>query len=327
MPGEPIRRGFLAPEIIAETGAQYYVGTPKKSPEVRTARLAESPGKSRVIRSSTVLSRTTARSPIIAPMPRLTRQVRFAVNSIPDGQLQSPPTNSFGGYPSLTGLGHFFALDVTVRGELAESSSYLLDVKDIDSPVRQRVVPMVESRIRSGKFGGGARVARDLFDELSGIWPAVALDAIALYLTPTLSLSVHQPEHPMVRLSQKFEFSASHRLHNADLTDEQNRATFGKCNNPHGHGHNYELEVTLRGEPDPNGLLVDVPKFERIVSDIVISRFDHKNLNVQVPEFSDVIPSVENIARVIFELLRPKLANLAAVKVWETPKTWAEYPG
>jgi len=135
----------------------------------------------------------------------------------------------------------------------------------------------------------------------------------------------------MIRLSQKFEFSASHRLHNPTMSDETNRQTFGKCNNPSGHGHNYELAVTLRGPADENGVVMPVPQFERIVAETVVERFDHKNLNEQVAEFRDVIPSVENIARVIYRLLKPKFAGagggveLAAVTVWETPKTFCEY--
>ena len=137
----------------------------------------------------------------------------------------------------------------------------------------------------------------------------------------------------MIHLSQKFEFSASHRLFNPNFTDEQNLKTFGKCSNPHGHGHNYELQVTLRGRgpggPNQNGLLIDIPTFERIVADSVITRFDHKNLNVEVPEFKNSIPTVENIAATIYGILKPKLQTensaLASVTVWETAKTWCEY--
>jgi 6-pyruvoyltetrahydropterin/6-carboxytetrahydropterin synthase len=135
----------------------------------------------------------------------------------------------------------------------------------------------------------------------------------------------------MIRMSQKFEFSASHRLHNPSLSDEMNRQTFGKCNNPHGHGHNYELQVTLSG-PDGAEMPTPLVQFERIVAETVIDRFDHKNLNEQVPEFAELIPSVENIARVIYRLLKPKLESqqaserhLASVTVWETPKTFCEY--
>jgi 6-pyruvoyltetrahydropterin/6-carboxytetrahydropterin synthase len=134
----------------------------------------------------------------------------------------------------------------------------------------------------------------------------------------------------MLRLSQKFEFSASHRLFRADCDDAENRRLFGKCSNPNGHGHNYELQVTLAGDSQRvSGILATLPDFERIVGETIIERFDHKNLNVDVPEFADLIPSVENIARVIYRLLRPRFidagAKLAAVTVWETPKTWCEY--
>lgn len=133
----------------------------------------------------------------------------------------------------------------------------------------------------------------------------------------------------MVRLSQKFEFAATHRLHNPALDEQANRAIFGKCNNPHGHGHNYEVQVTVAGTPDDNGVIVPVPELERLVDQIVIERFDHRNLNVELAEFADLIPSVENIARVIYRLLKPKLtwphAKLVSVTVWETPKTWCEY--
>ena len=133
----------------------------------------------------------------------------------------------------------------------------------------------------------------------------------------------------MIRLSQKFEFSASHRLHNPKMSDEENRSCFGKCNNPHGHGHNYELQVTLKGNANENGVLVCVPEFEQIVKQQDIDRFDHKNLNAELAEFKNTIPSVENIAKVIYRILKPAFdhadAKLASVTVWETAKTWCEY--
>ena len=133
----------------------------------------------------------------------------------------------------------------------------------------------------------------------------------------------------MVRLSQKFEFSATHRLHNPDLSPEENREIFGKCNNPHGHGHNYEVQVTLAGRPDSTGTLIAVPRFEQIVAEGVIDRFDHRNLNLELAEFASLIPTVENIAMVIYRALKPRFgdgrAKLDSVTVWETPKTWCEY--
>jgi 6-pyruvoyltetrahydropterin/6-carboxytetrahydropterin synthase len=263
-------------------------------------------------------------------MWRLTRAVRFAVNAVPDEQLRGRPTNGFGGFPSLTGLGYFFVVEATVRGDVDPLTSYLLNIREIDQAVRTYVVPLVTRRIREGRFGGGGTVAREIFDELADriASSGVSLDAIDFRLTPFLFLSVRSTEHPMVRISQKFEFSASHRLHNPELSDAENRSRFGKCNNPHGHGHNYELQVTLLGTPDANGSITSVPDFERVVNETVVQRFDHKNLNVELPEFRELIPSVENIAKVIYRLLKPRFAEpatLAAVTVWETPKTWCEY--
>ena len=134
---------------------------------------------------------------------------------------------------------------------------------------------------------------------------------------------------PRCAVTRRVHFNAAHRLFNPRFSEEWNRQIFGECSNPNFHGHNYELQVTLVGTPGPTGLPIDVPAFEQIVADTVINPFDHKNLNVQVPEFASEIPSVENIAKVIYRLLKPKLqsatSKLASVTVWETPKTWCEY--
>ena len=134
----------------------------------------------------------------------------------------------------------------------------------------------------------------------------------------------------MVLLTQSFEFSASHRLSCEGLTDEDNRRLFGKCSNPNGHGHNYVLEVTIAGDPDfRTGVVIDIAALDRIVGERVIEPLDHKNLNVECPEFASLNPTVENIARVIFRRLSDALGDrrLVSVRVWETPKTYAEYAG
>lgn len=132
----------------------------------------------------------------------------------------------------------------------------------------------------------------------------------------------------MVELTQCFEFSASHRLHVATLSDDENRRVFGKCNNPNGHGHNYQVEVTVAGPiDDRTGAVLALPEFESMVKREVIDRLDHKHLNIDTAEFAQLNPSVENIARVIWEILEPKTspAKLRRVRVWETAKTYAEY--
>ena len=188
----------------------------------------------------------------------------------------------------------------------------------------------MDAALRAGEPPSATALVVSLFDRLRGGWgEGVALESVRLLLSPYLSYAALVTELPMVRLSQKFEFSASHRLHNPALSERENVRVFGKCNNPLGHGHNYEVQVTLAGRPDANGRLIEVPVFERIVAGAVIDRFDHRNLNAEVPEFRELIPTVENIAMTVYRLLKPELAKagatLAGVTVWETPKTWCEY--
>ncbi len=133
----------------------------------------------------------------------------------------------------------------------------------------------------------------------------------------------------MVSMTHAFEFSAAHRLYCAELSDRQNVEIFGRCTNPSGHGHNYIVEVTLCGEPDPQtGVVMKLSDCARIVNESVIDRFDHKHLNKDCPEFATLNPSVENITRVIFDRLKGAFAptNLRRVRVYETPKTYAQYP-
>jgi 6-pyruvoyltetrahydropterin/6-carboxytetrahydropterin synthase len=267
---------------------------------------------------------------------RLTREVRFAINDAPDndppggklsdGQLQHPPANSYAGYPSLTGLGRYLVLRVTMAGELDPQSQYIINIKQIDELVRDQLVE-VQQMFDSGR-PTPRRVLVFLYHAIERALPGQPSE-LTLATSPLQTYTIHRREFPMMRLSTRFEFSASHRLHNPAMSDEENRNCFGKCNNPHGHGHNYELQVTLTGTPDNNGVLIAVPAFERIVKEIVIDRFDHKNLNEELPEFQNVIPSVENIAKTIYGMLKPALtiadAKLASVTVWETAKTWCEY--
>ena len=112
----------------------------------------------------------------------------------------------------------------------------------------------------------------------------------------------------MVLLTRKIEFSASHRYDNPKLSPEENRRVFGKCNNVHGHGHNYTLEVTVAGEPDPvTGMVLDLKDLKELLEREIMQRMDHRNLNVEVPELAGKIPTCENIALVIWNLLEPKI--------------------
>jgi 6-pyruvoyltetrahydropterin/6-carboxytetrahydropterin synthase len=262
-------------------------------------------------------------------MFRLTREVRFAINDDPAETPSSKAVNGYAGYPPLIGSGRFFELRVTVEGAIQPDSGYLLNIKAIDGAIRRLVVPALGAHLRNRTYGGGAAAFRELFKLLRDAWPGARLTKLELAPTPFFCLSILAWEFPMVRVSQKFEFSATHRLHNPALGDEENELLFGKCNNPHGHGHNYELQVTVVGEGDTDGSVVNIPRLEELVVATVIDRFDHRNLNIELAEFREQNPTVENIARVIYRLLDPKLKGagitLAGVTVWETPKTFCEY--
>jgi 6-pyruvoyltetrahydropterin/6-carboxytetrahydropterin synthase len=131
----------------------------------------------------------------------------------------------------------------------------------------------------------------------------------------------------MIRITRKVEFSASHFYHNPELSAEENRRTFGKCNNPHGHGHNYTLEVTIAGEPNPStGMVLDLKELKAILQREVMDRMDHRHLNYEVPELAGKIPTCENIAAVIWELLESKITcgKLDRVRVYESPYLFAD---
>jgi 6-pyruvoyltetrahydropterin/6-carboxytetrahydropterin synthase len=128
---------------------------------------------------------------------------------------------------------------------------------------------------------------------------------------------------------RKEHFNAAHRLFNPKWTDEENRAFYGKCNLPNYHGHNYDLYVKLIGYPDKDtGYVYDMGKLSSLVKSEVLDRFDHKNLNLDVEEFKNLVPSAENIARVIYEILRTKIDQKLAIKItlYETERNYVEYP-
>lgn len=133
-----------------------------------------------------------------------------------------------------------------------------------------------------------------------------------------------------VTVSRKAHFNAAHRLYRKDWDMEQNDAVFGKCNNPNFHGHNYELIVSVTGTINPQtGYVIDIKDLKDIIFEEVEEPFDHKNLNLDVPEFSDLNPTAENIAVVIWNRIRKRIENDKALEVvlYETPRNFVSYRG
>ncbi|MEP1032875.1 6-carboxytetrahydropterin synthase [Ekhidna sp.] len=132
-----------------------------------------------------------------------------------------------------------------------------------------------------------------------------------------------------VTVNRKEHFNAAHRLYNPNWSEEMNDETFGKCNNPNWHGHNYEIIVSLTGEVDSDtGYVYDMKKLSDLIKERVLNRFDHKNLNLDVTEFKKLNPTAENIVKVIYDLLRPEIEDRyeMKIKLYETERNFVEYP-
>jgi 6-pyruvoyltetrahydropterin/6-carboxytetrahydropterin synthase len=137
----------------------------------------------------------------------------------------------------------------------------------------------------------------------------------------------------LIFVTRKAHFNASHRLHNPDKPDEWNRTVYGKCNNPNWHGHNYVIEVTVAGVPDPEtGYVIDLGKLKSIIHDKILAPCDHKNLNLEVPFLDGVIPTTENLVKAFFNELNEDVSRAASgssklysVKLYETERNIAEY--
>ncbi len=276
-------------------------------------------------------------------MLTIRRTVRLCIN--PGADPDAPPTpptgdNAYAGTPAMQGLGRYYEFDITCLGEPDPDTGYLVDIKIIDRAVRAAIYPPLAHACAKQPTADPAALLPDLAAHLADALAPHRLSAIRWRLTPTYALALEGLDMPVptstparpVLIRQRFDFAAAHRLHVQGLSDEENRAMFGKCNNPSGHGHNYQLEPCV-ALPASGEHRLSLPELERLVDETVIARFDHRHLNVDTSDFASeggVNPSVENIARVAFDLLRALVAerggDLRTVTVWETDRTSATYP-
>lgn len=261
----------------------------------------------------------------------LRRTVRFFLNGCdPD----PPPDrhNGFAAWPPVRGLGRFYQIAVICCGPADPVTGYFINIKEIDDAVRQQVLPYLRQIIASPRTDDVpmGRLMQGIVDRLQpGLRDSVREARLAL--SPYHSLTLRSAEMNRVVIREQFEFAAAHRLNVESLSEDENRRIFGKCNNPSGHGHNYHLEVAVSTPIGEGGQVPPVDQLDALVDIAVIQRFDHKHLNVDVPEFSSLNPSVENIAMVIYNLLSHEVirigAELIEVSVWETSKTVCTYRG
>ncbi len=255
-------------------------------------------------------------------MIRLSRVVRFAL--VDNGN--SCITNSWSGWPATNRIVPQLALTCTVAGQPDPQTGYVCNIRLLDNLIREVITGHIIPEF------DGPQTAENL---LCTVWRLCQsrwtsepeIIGLELAVSPFQKYWIQSENEAMICLTQQFEFSAAHRLHCNELSDEENRKLFGKCNNPEGHGHNYVVEVSVDRESTGDKPVVDLGKFETIVKKRVVDRLDHKHLNRDVEYFSDVNPSVENIAIAIWNWLEGHLepAHLAHIRVYETPKTWADY--
>ncbi len=258
-------------------------------------------------------------------MIRLSREIRFSlIPPAEDGRVG----NSWAGWPSTNQIVPFLVLRCELSGSVDQRTGYVCNIKHIDDRLREVITKTVIPEFQAGQTA--EQLVRRIHTAVTHAEPFGArIDTLHLAVSPFLHYSISSGNPEMIQLTQQFEFSAAHRLHCRDLSDDENQKTFGKCNNPEGHGHNYVVEVTVARKVDGAASVMPLAELEQTVKQSVINRLDHKHLNRDVPYFADIIPSVENIAVAIWKWLEPELgqAPLTSVRVYETPKTWAEYRG
>jgi 6-pyruvoyltetrahydropterin/6-carboxytetrahydropterin synthase len=241
----------------------------------------------------------------------------------------------FGKWAGERGHGHNYVVEITVGGEPDALTGIVVNMTVVDRILKTNVTSVLDGRFLNQEIAYFRLRPPTLENITKFVWERtapelpheVSLECVQVWESETLWASKEQ-DLSQISLTRAYDFSAAHRLHSQAITDEENREIFGKCNNPNGHGHNYGVEVTLTGEPDERtGMLFALEQLDRIVEEVVLEPFDHKNLNLDVPEFADINPTSEMLAVVIWEKLAPKLPQLSRVVIRETPRNSFEYRG
>ncbi len=265
-------------------------------------------------------------------MLELARTVRFCLNG--RAATDALRHNAYSAWPPPRGLARYYELEVRCRGEADPQTGYFINIKHIDAAVRKHALPVFDAALARHDDADIplGRLMRKLLDALQ---PALddTIARLTLRLTPMIHYTIASDAMNQVLIRQSYEFSAAHRLHVPGRSDEENRAIFGKCNNPAGHGHNYRVEVAVACPIDHAGHTLPIETLDETVETHAIVKLDHKHLNVDVPQFQTLNPSVEHIAQVVWGMLQDPIAGLGdgvkleEISVWETGKTVCTYRG
>ncbi|OMP67503.1 6-carboxytetrahydropterin synthase [Domibacillus epiphyticus] len=239
----------------------------------------------------------------------------------------------FGLCSNPSGHGHDYRLEVMVKGKLDKTSGIVVNITDIDKVVKSFVQDELDGKFLNKehkyfqeKIPTTEVIVDYIWNSLDGKIDHCDLHKIRLYENDFLYSEKEDEE--VVRLTRKYHFCTAHRLHSNQLSDEENMELFGKCNNPYGHGHNYYLEVTVSGKPDPiTGMTANIADIDSLVEKEIMQKFDHKHLNLDTEEFKELNPTSENVTVVIWDLLSSELKNLYKIGLYETEKNYFEYYG
>lgn len=239
----------------------------------------------------------------------------------------------YGAWASRFNHGHNYGLDVAVRGSVDASTGMVVNIKDIDAIARREVLAVYDGKSINDEVPGFDErapsvetILLDIHRRLADAMPSECrLTALTLHETPLFRGELDATTMDLT-LTRTYEFAAAHRLDAPALSPERNIELFGKCNNAAGHGHNYVLEVTVGGAPDPaSGMLCSLEELDSLVEALVVNRYDHKNLNEDLPEFAGKSTSSENVTLEIFRRLDGSLpAELRKVRLSETARNLFE---
>ncbi len=266
---------------------------------------------------------------------RMTRKVTFSsghrywINDLDEIQNRG----LFGRWASRYNHGHNYVLDVTVEGLVDASTGMVVNIKRVDDALKAHILSQFDQKSINDEIPAFASQSSSLENLIQyiaevlshpGVLPTGAnLTNLRLEEMPRLFAELDLSKtSDMITLTRTYEFAASHRLHSPALSDAENIELFGKCNNKAGHGHNYLLEVSVTGTPDPRtGMLADIGEVDRVVNELVVDRYDHKNLNEDIPEFDNRTTTSEVVSIEIFNRLKDHLpAKLQRIRLHETAR-------
>jgi 6-pyruvoyltetrahydropterin/6-carboxytetrahydropterin synthase len=236
--------------------------------------------------------------------------------------------NLFGEWASPYNHGHNYVLTVIAEGPVASDTGMVVNIKDIDALVRERVIRQFDQKSINDEIPAFARTAPCVenlltyFDQqLQELPPPAELAALKLEETPLLYGEWDRHTN-MTTITRIYEFAAAHRLYSDAFDEAKNWDLYNKCAHPNFHGHNYVLEVTVSGTPDPQtGMIVDLGQLDHAVKTEVVDRYDHRNLNLDIPEYEGKVTTSEVVAETIFEkLARTVPGQLERVRLHETAR-------